>query len=368
MHCKLLNHGLALSYDKVVKPCCVFKHAGESDTVDSISLSSWFDSSKNIELRDSLSKNIWPTECSACEHKESNGRNDSVRGNANSSYGHYRDDDIFLEIRPGNTCNFSCQTCWPAASSRVSSHHKQAFGTIDIVSERYNDFSFLDDIKHRIKDIVLLGGEPFYDKNCLTFLDYLQHSNISANLTMFTNGSVVDWDFVNSYNGTLTVVVSMDATGKDAEYIRTGTVWRTVVENYKKLKASPNVNVRVNITCSVYNFHLLGGLVEWLADDWPEIVMIDTAMQDYLREEVVPNKLRHGIIETLMSAEAVIWKKNIPLHQQQNMSNALKSLIRNFETKEFNEELYNNFTTYRRRLDEVKNVKGEDVNNYYSNY
>ena len=28
-------------------------------------------------------------------------------------------DDITLEIRPGNTCNFACQTCWPEASSRV---------------------------------------------------------------------------------------------------------------------------------------------------------------------------------------------------------------------------------------------------------
>ena len=150
---------------------------------------------------------------------------------SNSAYKNYNVTDITLEIRPGNVCNFACQTCWPAASSRVTSFFQQAGfdvttpdrpkfgidGTANIV-----DYEFLDSIKDRIKDVVILGGEPFYDKSCLAFLDWAI-KNLSANLTLFTNTSIIREDIISAYPGTLTIVSSLDAVGKPAEYIRFGT-------------------------------------------------------------------------------------------------------------------------------------------------
>lgn len=365
MKCTFVTNGLALSYDHVVKPCCMFKHNNWNHTLSNTDLSQWFSSEVVQDLKTQLEQDIWPAECTWCEQQENQERGDSIRLGGESAYGHYTQDDITLEIRPGNTCNFACQTCWPAASSRVSSYHKQAFGTKDVRSKRYDDFGFLDLIKHRLKDIVLLGGEPFYDKNCLNFLSWLKDSDIDANLTMFTNGSVVDWDFIHNYVGKLTVVVSIDAFGNLAEYVRPGTEWNTVSTNYSKLKQTGHINTRVNVTTSVYNYPFLEELVEWLAMDWPEIVSFGIVSQPYLQEFVVPNHCRAKIVDGLLNTVNIVNNSNIIEHQKQNATGALTSIAKNLQSENFDKELHNQFLRHMTRLDLVKNLYGIDYNSYY---
>jgi ubiquitin C-terminal hydrolase len=55
-----------------------------------------------------------------------------MRLNGDAAYSHYAQDELVLEIRPGNTCNLACQTCWPQASSRVTDYYRKAKKTIDI--------------------------------------------------------------------------------------------------------------------------------------------------------------------------------------------------------------------------------------------
>ena len=97
-----------------------------------------------------------------------------------------------------------------------------------------DDFDFLLPVAKRIKNVVLLGGEPFYDKACLKFLSWAQ-DNLTANLMMFTNGSVVDLDFLQSYPGRITLVFSIDAVGPAAEYVRYGIVWEEFLKNYQSV-------------------------------------------------------------------------------------------------------------------------------------
>lgn len=365
MRCQFLKHGITLQYEKAVKPCCVWKSIDWDFPLETTDLTKWFDSPQLIEYRKQMDRGVFPDNCAKCEKIESTGRGDSMRLNAESAYGHYKDDEITLEIRPGNTCNFSCQTCWPEASSRVSSHHKQAFGTEDVVSKRYIDYSILDPVAHRIKDIVLLGGEPFYDKSCLAFLDWLKQKDLDASLFVFTNGSVLDWNFIESYKGKLTIVVSLDAYGPVAEYVRAGTVWSTVKENYIKLMKTPNVETRVNVTTSVYNYPYISELLEWLAKDWPGIVTFGTAHQPYLQEAVVPKHLVNKIADDLEKTSKVIWQSNIPEHQQYNASNALKDIANKLLTLDFDSQLHDQFVNHCTKLDMVKNMFGEDYDSYF---
>lgn len=365
MNCKFLSNGLALSYDQIITPCCVFKHKSWDHTIDNTDLNNWFNSSTISHLTQELASGKFPEQCIRCEQHESYDRGDSMRLNAKSSYGHYNKDDITLEIRPGNTCNFACQSCWPEASSRVSGYHKQAFGTTDIVSKRYTNFNFLNPISSRLRDIVLLGGEPFYDKNCLKFLQWMQEENLNANLTLFTNGSVIDWEFIKNYTGKITVVVSLDAIGMPAEYIRFGTEWQIVKENYEKLRDTKHINTRVNITTSAYNFPFIGELVEWLSEQWPEIVTFGRAAQPHLGENIVPKDLVPEIVKSLNTAVEKVKNSNIVLHQIQNTSGALNSIANKLVTDEYNEELHVSFINQATKLDMVKNMFGEDYDPYF---
>ena len=358
MQCKFLKHGLAISYDHVVKPCCEWQQDSDypkQNHISQVDLTTWHQQNKIFEQQ--LADNIWPTACVRCEKREDQNRGDSMRLGGDQAYAHYRDNDITLEIRPGNVCNFSCQTCWPAASSRVSQHHAQA-GLIDIKSvnsTQIDNFDFLLPIASRIKDVVLLGGEPFYDPNCKRFLQWA-NSNLSSNITMFTNGSAVDWEWVENYPGQITMVFSLDAVGKAAEYIRFGTEWSTVLENFKLAQANPKINLRVNITTSVYNYYYLDQVIDLLIPQWPSVVTFGSPSGAHFLESVIPTHLRHQVTQRLTSSLESVLRADIPRDQQHNASNALRAIINNLTTHTWNQTHHKTFVEFVRKMDQVKHI------------
>ena len=333
-------------------------------------LSTYHDSDYIKSLSAQLENGTWPKECVRCQTNEEQGKS-SIRNDGNQAYKHYNDGDITLEIRPGNVCNFACQTCWPAASSRVTAFYQQA--GLDVISPDNGpsindtndivDYAFLEQIKHRIKDVILLGGEPFYDKNCIAFLQWAT-KNLSSNITLFTNTSVIREDIINSYPGTLTVVSSLDAVGKPAEYIRFGTEWADIEKNFKKLKEFNNVKNRVNITTSAYNFYYVSDVIEFLLDDWPEVVSFGNPKESKFKEWVVPQHMRKDVIDRLRSVIPKIETANIVLDQKQNAIMNLVSIIKNLEEQPYNKDQHNTLKEFSRKLDSVKRINSADYGSY----
>ena len=364
MECKFIKHGIALSYDQIVKPCCAWQVSNswsETNHYQKIHFATWHQSPQIASVRQDIESDQWPRACSRCERIEAQGRVDSMRGNGNHAYADYNHDDITLEIRPGNTCNFACQTCWPEASSRVAQYHNQA-GLINIKnldSTRMDDFDFLLPIADRIRDVVLLGGEPFYDKSCLRFLSWAQQ-NLRSHLMMFTNGSVIDQDFLLTYPGRLTVIFSLDAVGEPAEYIRYGTVWSEVLENYLAVKSMANIQVRVNITCSVYNYMHLEPLIELLCTDWPAVVSFGVPHQPYLTEQSIPDHMRDTVTQSLQRVIDQLARAEIPTDQRSNAVNAVNSIIRNLDSVPFDAGQNQQFREFMAQMDRVKQIRAGD--------
>lgn len=364
MQCKFIQHGLAISYNQVVKPCCHWSLDDDwkqQNHINHTNLGTWHQSAKVQHAAHRLEQGIWPKNCNKCATMESQGRYDSMRGNGNHAYAHYNSDDITLEIRPGNICNFACQTCWPEASSRVT-QYQHAAGLInakDIDSVAISDFQFLVPIKHRIKDVVLLGGEPFYDKNCRRFLSWAL-DNLQGNIMMFTNGSCIDYEFLQKFNGKICLIFSLDAVGSAAEYIRFGTVWEDVLQNYKMCKTLSNVEIRVNVTCSIYNYVYMDDLMELLCDWWPSVVSFGVTHQPWFLESAVPLDYRQAAVESLSRSLARIHDSNVEPDQQHNAVNALNSIIRNLETTAWNSERYQQLKNYVEKMDKAKKISVAD--------
>jgi hypothetical protein len=364
MECKFIKHGIALSYDQIVKPCCAWKTSDswrQHNHYQQINFAEWHQSPQVVSVRDSLESGYWPQDCDRCKHIEAQGRADSMRGNGNHAYANYNDNDITLEIRPGNTCNFACQTCWPEASSRVAQYHSQV-GLIDIKnlnSQRMDNFDFLLPIADRIRDVVLLGGEPFYDKSCLRFLSWAQQ-NLKSNIMLFTNGSVIDQDFLQKYPGRLTVIFSLDAVGSSAEYIRYGTVWADVLKNYLAVRSMSHIETRVNITCSVYNYLHLEPLIDLLCTDWPPVVTFGIPYQLYLTEQSIPVSMRQDIKQSLQRVVDRLNSTDIPQDQKSNAVNAVNSIIANLDSVEFDAASKQYLVDFIAKMDRVKNVQASD--------
>jgi sulfatase maturation enzyme AslB (radical SAM superfamily) len=374
MQCKFLKHGITLAYQDVVQPCCVWQFDQEwKDThrLNQVNLVDWHQQPELVMANNYVHNGEWPKNCTYCKDIEAHGRKDSMRLNAERSYADFQPDDIVLEIRPGSVCNFACQTCWPIASSRVHQYHKAANllptesdinsmeilrGADAVKATPIVNFDRLLPVAKRIRQIVLLGGEPFYDKNCLEFFNWWEE-HTDARLTVFTNGSVLDIEKIKQFKNPLTLVFSLDATERAAEYIRFGTHWPTVWENYNLAKQIPGIEIRVNITTSVYNFYYVSDLIDLLIPDWPSVVSFGPATENQFKEHVIPHSYREKIILRLQETVTKLRDANIESGQKSNAINAIHSIIANLQVHVFSPENYVVLKDFIYSMDRVKGIR-----------
>jgi len=59
MNCKFVTNGIALSYDHIVKPCCMFKHNNWDHTVHNTDLNNWVNSEAVKTIKGQLEQDIW---------------------------------------------------------------------------------------------------------------------------------------------------------------------------------------------------------------------------------------------------------------------------------------------------------------------
>lgn len=364
MHCKFLEHGLALSYDHVVKPCCEWDYNQDWATqhkIDIVDLGTWHQHPDIVQAKNMLANDVWPSNCVRCERQEKQGRGDSIRLYGSQSCADYSDNDITLEIRPGNVCNFACQTCWPEASSRVTQFQSQAnmISIESVDSTSMNNFDFLLPVANRIKNVILLGGEPFYDKNCLKFLNWAT-DHLTADIILFTNGSYVNWEWIDQFPGKITVVFSIDAIGKPAEYIRFGTEWPIVYANLRRAQSHPKLDLRVNITTSIYNYWYLDQVIYMLMNNWPSVVSFGQPREPHLLESAVPEQYRPQLIAKLQDAVNKIKLSKIEYGQRYNARNAIQSIINNLQSTAWDPLEFEKFKEYVAAMDKVKRIDVAD--------
>jgi organic radical activating enzyme len=355
-----MTNGIAMQYNQILKPCCSFNPKWKH-TIGNTDLSNWH---KSIEIQNLVSlmdNNIWPDECSQCKNHESQGIS-SMRQKGNNSYNDYDDSDITLEIRPGNICNLACQTCWPEASSRVISFYQQAnlLTRKQVVSIPLKNYESLLSIKDRLKNISILGGETFYDKNCLNLLKWLIKNNFTSTITIITNGTNVDFDLLEKYKHKIKLVFSLDAIEKPSEYIRYGSKWDIVKQNYLKSKTISNIETRVNITLSTYNYCYLPSLIDFLIEDWPSVVSFSRAtIQDntnYMDESIIPLEFRDKIISDLNESLKKILKSSIELNQKLHAIHNIKNVVDNLKNYKWDNEGYEKFKEFVKKMDAVKMI------------
>ena len=64
MECKFIRHGISLSYDNIVKPCCTWTLDADwkkNNHLNNTDLAAWHSTSTVIDMQENLSQNKWPT-------------------------------------------------------------------------------------------------------------------------------------------------------------------------------------------------------------------------------------------------------------------------------------------------------------------
>jgi len=185
-----------------------------------------------------------------------------------------------LEIYFSNTCNLKCIYCNSKFSSTIDNENRihgqfdygfednpggapiRIYGKIEINPNIKEDtdklFAWLEEHIHELNKVMILGGEPFLQKETERMVELLERtSNPNLTLVVFSNLTVDTyrvqkwlarmWRLVEQGKlNNLQVVGSLDCWGPQAEYVRNGLDLKKYMENFEfilnKTRITPSIN------------------------------------------------------------------------------------------------------------------------------
>jgi len=288
----------------------------------------------------------------------------------------------FLELRVSNLCNLACRMCNPTDSSLIAKEIIDNPSIQKIYPKNFNVTNYLDeisedrwqeilDICQNLKRLSLTGGEPMIVKKFYDLLDYLILNNFSKNidLQITTNGTVYNQKMLDKLYQfkNVTFVLSLDATGKVAEYQRYGKSWETIYKNAIQLINQPFKHIMVHATISAYTVLDMGNFANLLLE------LIDKNENLRIHNYFVTNPqslqifnlnqdLKIIAIDQLINAADKMAGRQQLFKFKNQLLNAAQSLKLSLDID--NDKEFKSFVEYTKALDLVRNQKFEDYFHY----
>jgi len=208
-----------------------------------------------------------------------------------------------LEIYFSNTCNLKCLYCNSKFSSTIDNenrihgewvHGDQKYfgkhlflpGKIEINPNIEEDtdklFTWLEEHIHELNKVMILGGEPFLQKETERMVELLERtSNPNLTLVVFSNLTVDParvqkwlarmWNLVERGKlDNLQVVGSLDCWGPQAEYVRNGLDLNKYVENMEFILHNTKITPSINSAMTALTIPTLPDLIVQL-NKWSKV-------------------------------------------------------------------------------------------------
>ncbi len=306
-------------------------------------------------------------ECTVCNDKLLN--TDVYRSYFNMMFGHLHEQALVATSADGSTtmlpvswdyrfsnlCNFKCRMCGDMLSSAWESEQR-THGTIDWTDPKNNWMQpnirqeitqFQDSIvekefaaaveQHRVQEVYWVGGEPLmYEqhwKYMRRIIELGDGGNVYARYN--TNLSRIKYQGIDLYQDILAhlrdwqVCASLDGTGAIGEYIRTGLVYSTWLDNFQSgiAIAKHRRQMRIDFTLTlpgmfeVLNIQQLGNelgvdiLAKVVFSFSPDIVMSPLSLPRSLLDPWVDEIL--SVVENKPLRDILVQLKTRPTFQEQ---------------------------------------------------
>lgn len=192
-----------------------------------------------------------------------------------------------LELRLGNTCNLTCNSCWGYSSSKVNEERIKLLKKEDLEKTFKDDWAVetnipkdinhwykteqyhrnIDAVSKTVNRIYITGGEPTLIKENRTLLRKLLDSgNKDCFVSFTTNGTQADGELIELLKEfpNNEIQISIDAVGEQAHYVRYPLDWTEFDTNVKKLCAIPNVNIVFYTVVSAYNLYSISDILKYI--------------------------------------------------------------------------------------------------------
>jgi sulfatase maturation enzyme AslB (radical SAM superfamily) len=254
MHCPRLEHFARFNPNGTVGCCGHMTDSPSFESYEELQSSNWL-----AEIRDEMTRDVWPAECQRCKttEQESNTsiRLDSIRRDA--VFKKIRKDYLIVGGVLDNICNSACLTCGAENSTKIGSLSNKKYIKIN------NANKFWSLPQERIIHLDINGGEPSYSKNYKHLLANLPNNVKSVRLN--TNCSTVLDELLplKARGIDVTVTVSLDGIGPVHDLVRWPIKWDKFYKNLQRYMEMP-VKLNTWTTVSVLNVDDLPNILEFV--------------------------------------------------------------------------------------------------------
>jgi MoaA/NifB/PqqE/SkfB family radical SAM enzyme len=277
----------------VAAPCCISESASTVNGVGNTKTQSFLElvnSKKMKQLRVDMLNEVSNSECTKCYEQEKVNIK-TFRQDSNRKFTHYYDEALanttdegevtqfkmkYFDIRFSNICNFKCRSCGSEFSTQWEQEDiKNKVSYARIIPKNDNP-KFLQEVLDQIEFMdtaYFAGGEPLItEEHYILLEEMIKQNRTDIQLRYNTNLSNLkfkDKDLLSlwkHFKHRIQISASVDHYGERAEYIRHGTDWTKVEENFTQVKKTPYVNLTMNTVLSVFNLLTIYEFYQYLID------------------------------------------------------------------------------------------------------
>lgn len=372
--------GLYADYTGKYAPCCVSKK------IDASSLDSFWFGEKIKDIRSKLLDHKWPAECQYCKNKhDSNLKSDIPAWDRAAqkiknleidiNNGNQYSSPLILDFRPGNKCNLKCRMCGPKFSSQwqteIENNHELTkwFSKTGINANALDEFITYSD-KLNLMQVKILGGEPTIDESVILFLEnMISKKEQLPQLNFTTNGTNLNKRFRNIMNSfeDVHVTFSIDAVGKEFEYIRTNASWKKVQKNIELVFKEDLATIySFNTILMPYSLFAIKELIQWYVELYQKgyyfSLCVDTSEAPYTSlSAVLPEDIKSVILDLEKYFETVDPQFFTDIEGANDFLDILKSA-------QFSETDYKMFKDYNNLLDNIRQTSLLLLDERFSKY
>jgi len=368
-NCIMAECGIGIENAGHVKMCNasidVFKNnKNKPYRLDTDNLKDIWNSKTRQEIKESLKKGMRHDNCKLCWDAEDAGVT-SIRQVLNSTFKDLlpmQKQPRIVIMKPGNQCNLGCRTCNAEASNQlykidyeldnspsgISNHYewyKEKFSKKNTTKPSFEEYvdqfdsqrdSFkkdnnvwqtLDEWSAGIVHYALFGGEPLVMKPLFDLLDRsdIKKHTLSQDLYVSTNATV--WskkyiDIIKSFKSA-SIGLSVDAIGKQFEYIRYPANWEKIKENILKFvelrEQNKNISLKISATCNPFNIYYLDELYDFFKDLKILVDIHLIQIPEHYDIRIFPQAVKDEILKKYKGREDL---SNIVTFLNSNMNNA----------------------------------------------
>lgn len=365
-------------------PCCISKSTSTIDGVGNArtdGLMQLVNSEKMNKLRLDMLNGCKNDECRACHEQEKQGIK-SFRMTSNEEYSKHIipaldstniDGSVnnfklrYFDIRFNNICNFKCRTCGQEFSSQWEQENiKYNISYAQIIPKNTNK-RLLNDIIDNIEYIEMAyfaGGEPLItDEHYILLEEMIKRKRTNIHLRYNTNLSNLKFknkdllDLWKHFTNRIDVYASIDHYGKKAEYIRHGTKWEIIKENFSLVKKIPFVNLQINVVYSIFNSLTFYNFWEYLIENKLYLptdsvyTIYNMSTPYHLSCHILPNDYKLIAKENIEKSIALMKLKGFGRNKIEQLENVISWIT----SKSTWEEHKNKFRDETKRLDLIRN-------------